>query len=63
MQTILHANKYVTTFHTGQNSQWDWMAWTELNGKVIKKRFCLNRNHAERTRKMFVINFWGNTLN
>ncbi len=63
MQTILHADKYVPTFHAGKNSQGDWMAWTEINGEKIKERFCINRIHAERTKEMFIRKFFGNMLN
>lgn len=63
METTVNATNYVTTFHVGQDSEGNWKAWTEFNGKVIKERYCLSENHAKRTRKYLVNKFWGFKLN
>lgn len=63
MKTTFDIPNYVTTFEVGQNSEGNWKAWVEFNGKITKERYCLSKEHAERTRTQFVNEFWGNKLN
>ena len=41
----------------------DWMVRVTMNKKVIKEAYCLNEEHANIVRGMFVNEFWSNKLN
>lgn len=61
--TDFTAKNYLTTFHIGQDSKGNWRAWKEWNGKIQEERYCLDYEHAKRTRSMLVNRFWGMKLN
>jgi hypothetical protein len=57
--TDFKAKNYLTTFRIGQDGQGNWKAWKEFNGEVQDERYCLDEEHAKRTRTMLVNKFWG----
>lgn len=57
------AKDYLTTFHIGQDSHGNWMAWKEHLKKVEDKRYCISEAHAKRTRNYLINKFWRFKLN